>query len=119
ALGAAIVRGTQPASLTTTADAEKDVANYLKSYSIIDHRVFIYQSEEGGYSKISSRAKRAPSRGRYHISFEAVTRNTDKPITFSVNASDFAPISVTSRTLGYFQATATVKQYEIDAVLDK
>jgi len=119
ALGAAIVHGPQPPSLTTTADAEKDVANYLKSYSIIDHRVFIYQSEEGGYSKISSRAKRAPSRGLYHIRFEAVTRNTDKPVTFSVNVSDFAPVSATQRTLGYYEATGDVKTFEIDAVLDK
>ncbi len=119
ALGAAIVRGPRPASLTTTADAEKDVANYLKSYSIIDHRVFIYQSEEGGYSKISSRAKRTLSRGLYHIRFEAVTRNTDKPITFSVNVSDFAPISATQRTLGYYQATGEVKKFEITTVLDK
>jgi hypothetical protein len=119
ALNAAIVRGPKPESITTTADAEKDVANYLKSYSIIDHRVFIYQSEEGGYSKISSRAKRAPSRGLYHISFEAVTRNTDKPITFSVNVSDFAPISPTTRTLGFYEATGEVKKFEISTVLDK
>jgi hypothetical protein len=119
ALSAAIVHGPQPASVTLTADAEKDVSNYLKSYSILDHRVFIYQSEEGGYSKISSRAKRMPIRGLYHISFEAVTRNSDKPITFSVNVSDFAPISAISRTLGYYEATGEVKKFEIDAVLDK
>jgi hypothetical protein len=119
ALSAAIVHGPQPAIVTLTADAEKDVANYLKSYSIIDHRVFIYQSEEGGYSKISSRAKRVPTRGLYHISFDAVTRNSDKPITYSVNVSDFAPISALSRTLGYYDATGEVKKVEIDAVLDK
>jgi hypothetical protein len=119
ALGAAIVHGPQPPCATFTVDAEKDVQAYLKAYSIIDHRVFIYHSEEGGYSKISSRARRVPMRGLYHIRFEAVTRNTDRPITFSVTASDFAPVSALSRTLGYFDATGAVRTYEIDAVLEK
>lgn len=119
ALGAAIVHGPQPASATWTTTAEKDVEKYLKSYSIIDGRVFIYQSEEGGYSKISSRAKVVPSRGLYHVSFEAVTRNSDKPITFSVMASDFAPVSAISRTLGYYDAGAKVQRFEIDVVLNK
>jgi len=119
ALGAAIVRGAKPEEKTVTANAEKDVAGYLKSYSIIDHRVFIYQSEEGGYSKIASREKRAPSRGLYRLSFDAVTRNTDKPVTFSVNASDFAPVAAVSRTLGYWDATATVQTFEIETLLEK
>jgi hypothetical protein len=119
ALDAAIVHGTPPPTVTFTVDAEKDVQGYLKSYSIIDHRIFIYQSEEGGYSKISSRARRVPVRGLYHVTFEGVTRNTDQPITFSVTASDFAPVSALSRTLGYFDATSAVKTYEFDALLEK
>lgn len=119
ALDAAIVHGPQPPSVTFTVDAEKDVQNFLKSYSIIDHRIFIYQSEEGGYSKISSRARRVPARGLYHVRFEAVTRNTDQPVTFSVTASDFAPVSALSRTLGYFDAASTVRTYEFDALLEK
>src|SRR6185295_14360802 len=119
ALDAAIVKGPKPPEQTVTANLEKDVANYLKSYSIIDHRVFIYWSEEGGYSKIASREKRAPSRGLYRLRFDAVTRNTDKPVTFSVNASDFAPVAAVSRTLGYWDATATPKTYEIETLLER
>lgn len=118
-LDAAIVKGPKPEEKTVVATMDKDVQNYLKSYSVIDGRVFIYWSEEGGYSKIASREKRAPSRGIYRISFDVVTRNTDKPITFSVNASDFAPVSAVSRTLGYWDATATVKTVEIETVLER
>lgn len=119
ALGAAIVHGPKPEEHTVTASAEKDVSGYLKSYSIIDGRVFIYQSEEGGYSKISSREKRAPSRGLYRIRFDAVTRNTETPITFSVGASDFAPVAVVARTLGYFDATGTPRTFEFETLLEK
>ena len=119
ALDAAIVHGPKPEEKTVTASAEKDVSGYLKSYSILDGRVFIYQSEEGGYSKISSREKRAPSRGLYRIRFDAVTRNTERPITFSVGASDFAPVAVVARTLGYFDATSTPKTFEFEALLER
>jgi hypothetical protein len=120
ALDAALVRGPRPAVESFTVDSLKEVGPYLgqKLFAHEGGKIFTFLSEETSYSKISSRDRRVPLRGRYRIRFEAATRNAKEPIAFSITASDFAPVSASYRHLGYFEAEATSRVFEFEALLD-
>ncbi len=120
ALDEAIQTGPKPETKTVTTDSLYEVNQYLgKQYALIDGRVTAFLSDKGQYSKISTRKARLPERGRYRFKFSAAAVNTDEPITFSIDASDFNSVGAIHKTLGYFDATTEPRTFEIEAVLDE
>jgi hypothetical protein len=119
ALDAAIVTRDKPETKTWTVTAYKEVERYLEAgqYGWVDERVIAYMSNKSQYSKISTRLGRLPERGRYRFSWDAVAVNSDKPIVFSVNASDFNKVAASFTTLHYYEAPPKPKRFEFEAVL--
>lgn len=120
ALDEAIVHGESPKTETFTVDSLNEVERYLgKQYGLDDDRVVAYLTDKGQYSKISTRSKRLPKRGRFRFRFTAATHRSEEPIVFSVVASDFKGVGATYLNLGYFEAGPEPKTFEIEKVLDK
>lgn len=120
ALDHAVVHGDAPATETFTASSMDEVKPYFgKNYGYHDERIVAYLTDRTNYSKISTRSRRLPQRGRYRFKFTAAAHNSDKPIVFSIVASDFKSAGATYVDLGYFEAPLESKVFEIEAVLDK
>jgi hypothetical protein len=118
ALDHAIVHGDPPATEIITVSAVDEVKPYFgKQYGYHDKRIVAYLTERTNYSKISTRSHRLPKRGRYRFKFTAAAHNSDKPIVFSITASDFKSAGATYVDLGYFEAPPKPKTFEIEAVL--
>ncbi|MFT4548717.1 MAG: hypothetical protein ACI9MB_002670, partial [Verrucomicrobiales bacterium] len=116
----AVVHGDAPATETFTASSMDEVKPYFgKNYGYHDERIVAYLTDRTNYSKISTRSRRLPQRGRYRFKFTAAAHNSDKPIVFSIVASDFKSAGATYVDLGYFEAPLESKVFEIEAVLDK
>ncbi len=116
ALDAAIVHGDQPKQVTFTVDPGSEVKKDIpRFFTLVDGRTVIHTTDKGNYSKLSSREKRTPVAGRYRFRFEAATHNTEEPIVFSARVSDFHGLAATNIDLGYHEATATPRTFEIEA----
>ncbi len=120
-IDAAIVLEPKPETVTFTVDSLEEVQRYIDSklYGYVDGRVISYLTSRESYSKISTRKQRTVVRGRYRFNFSAVAHQSDKPLVFSVVASDFAPVTAKFHNLGYFEATPEPKEFVIEALLDE
>jgi len=120
ALDEAIRFGPPPETTTFTASSLHEVGPYLdKQYKLIDGRVTTYLTDRTQYSKISTRERRLPERGLYRFRFSAAAENSEKPIAFSVVASDFRSAGAIYKNLGYFEVGKEARDFEIETVLDK
>lgn len=121
ALDAAIVTGEKPKTETWTVDAMSEVEKYIKTgeFGYVDGRILTFVTTPGAdYSKISTRAKRPPVRGRYRFKFQAAAHDIPDLGFFTVTASGFAGASVRLRTLGYFEVGTEPKTFEIETVME-
>jgi len=115
ALDAAIVHGPQPPMTTFVVDPGSEVTKDIpKFYTRDQDRTVIHTTDNGNYSKLSTRPKRTPLAGRYRFRFEAATYNSPQPIVFNARVSDFHGLSATNIPLGYFEATSQPKRFEIE-----
>ena len=120
AVDAAIVTSARPKTETVTVDSLAEVQRYIDSgdFGYVDGRVVTYVTNDSTYSKISTRAKRTPVRGRYRFRFQAAAHNTNDLQFFTLSASNFAGVAATSKNLGYFEVGPEPKTFEVEAVLD-
>lgn len=120
AIEAAIVTRERPKTETFQVDSLAEVQRYIDEgqFGFVDGRVVTYLTNETSYSKLSTRARRVPVRGRYRFRFEAAAVGTEEPLVFSVTASDFASVSAAYRTLGYYEVGATPQTFEIEALME-
>lgn len=120
ALQAAIVEGARPQTESFKVNALQEVKAYLEqgTYSLLDDRVVIWVSDNSNYSKISTRSKRVPVRGRYRFEFQAAAYQASDPVAFSVTASTFDAKSPSFTNLGYFEAGPTPQTFTIEAELE-
>ncbi|HEV7281969.1 MAG TPA: DUF1592 domain-containing protein [Pirellulaceae bacterium] len=120
AIDAALVTGPRPETKTVVADSYDEVMQYVpKTFGRVDDRLVVYMNNATAYSKLSTRSKRLPVAGRYRFSFTAATHRSEKPIVFSVVASNFAGVGARSVPLGWYEATAEPKRFDIEADLDE
>jgi hypothetical protein len=120
AVDAALFVGERPETKTVVADSYDEVMPYVpKTFGRIDDRLVVYMNNVTDYSKLSTRSKRLPVAGRYRFSFTAATHRSAKPIVFSVVASNFAGVAARSAPLGWYEATAEPRRFDIEADLDK
>jgi len=126
AIDAAIVTGERPKTETFKVDSIREVKQYFAdgSYSLVDGRVVIFtSSDNSSYSKISTRDRRIPVRGRYRFRFQAAAHDAaahdaaDR-LWFTVSGSSFAGLEATHKNLGYYEVTAEPKMFEIEALLE-
>lgn len=116
AIDAAIVHGDQPKSTTFVVDPGSEVKNDIPKFYGVDHgRTVIYTTDNGNYSKLATREKRTATAGRYRFKFEAAAYRSPDPIIFNARVSDFDGLAATNINLGYFDATAKPKTFELEA----
>ena len=117
AIDAAIVTGERPKTDTWKTNALDEVKKYidLGDFGYVDGRVVLYTTDDGDYSKISTRAKRTSVRGNYHFKFQAAAQNTKDLQFFMITSSNFAGGGASSRNLGYFEVGPEPKTFEFDA----
>lgn len=116
AIDAATVHGDQPKSTTFVVDPGSEVKNDIpKFFGLENGRTVIYTTDNGNYSKLATREKRTPTAGRYRFKFEAATHHSSDPIIFNARVSDFDGLAATNINLGYFDATAKPKTFELEA----
>ena len=111
----------KPKTETFTVDSVKETKQYFGQgvYDYVDGRVVVHQSSDNSeYSKVSTRDKRVPVRGRYRIKFEAATFASPKPLCFTFTTSTFQSQGITQRNLGYYEVGADPQTFEIEAVMD-
>ncbi len=121
AINAAIVTGERPKTETFTVDSIREVQPYFAdgSYSLVDGRVVIFtSSDNSSYSKISTRDRRIPVRGRYRFRFQAATQDAESNLGFTVSGSSFSGLEATHQNLGYYEVSAEPKTFEIEALLE-
>jgi hypothetical protein len=121
AITAAIHTGERPKTETFTVDSIREVKPYFAdgSYSLVDGRVVIFtSSDNSSYSKISTRDRRIPVRGRYRFRFQAATQDSENNLGFTVSGSSFSGLEATHQNLGYYEVSAEPKTYEIEALLE-
>lgn len=120
AVDAAIVTTPQPKTETFTVDSLNEVKQYIDAgdFGYEDGRIVTYVTNSSDYSKISSRSKRTPVKGRYRIKFQAAASNTTDLQFFTLTASNFAGVASVSKNLGYFEVGPEPKTFELEAVLD-
>ena len=121
ALDAAIVTGEKPKSETWTVDALPEVQRYIDTgeFGYVDGRIVTFvTTPNADYSKIATRSKRPPVRGRYHFKFTAAAQDIPDLGFFMVTASNFAGATTRSRALGYFEVGPEPKTFEIEAVME-
>lgn len=115
ALDAAIVHGDQPKQQTFVVDPGSEVKKDIpKFFGLDDGRTVMYTTDNGNYSKLATREKRTPLAGKYRFKFDAATLNSPTPIVFNARVSDFHGNAATNINLGYFEATAKPKSFEIE-----
>ncbi len=119
AIDAAIVHGERPKTSTFTVDPINEIKKDIpRVYGLDDgRRSVIYTTDNGNYSKIATREKRVPVAGRYRFRFESATHASPHPLAFNARISDFHGIAPTNLNLGYFEAQAEPKMFEIEAVV--
>jgi mono/diheme cytochrome c family protein len=119
ALDAAIVTGEQPKTETWTVDALSEVKKYIDTgeFGYVDGRIVTFVTNDGDYSKISTRAKRPKVRGRYRLKFQAASQETGELGFFMISASHFGP-GAKNRNVGYFECGPEPKTFEVETVLD-
>ncbi|MES2569838.1 MAG: DUF1592 domain-containing protein [Verrucomicrobiota bacterium] len=120
AINVAIVTGERPKMETWTTDSLSEVQQYIDAgdFGYVDGRIVTYVSDQSDYSKISTRARRTPVRGRYRFKFQAATHNTSELGFFTVSASNFAGVASKARNLGYFEVGPEPKTFVFEAMLD-
>lgn len=118
ALEEAIVEGERPESKVVTASAIPETKRYWgKGFGYHDGHVFGYLTSKTSYSKIATRRERVKVRGKYRFKFTAMTRNTDKPVVFSLVRSGHNA-NTESTHIGYYEAEETPKLFEIEYMMD-
>jgi hypothetical protein len=118
AIDAAIVLGERPQTTTFTVDPVNEIKKDIpRQYGLDAGRSVIYTTDNGNYSKIATREKRISVAGRYRFRFESATHFSPDPIVFNARVSDFHGIAATNIDLGYFEAEAKPKMFEIEAVV--
>ncbi|MCE9608562.1 MAG: DUF1592 domain-containing protein [Planctomycetia bacterium] len=120
-IDAAITLGERPKTETFQVDAIDEVKQYFGqgTYDFVDERIVIHTSSDNSeYSKVSTRSKRVPTRGKYRFRFQAATFASPSPLCFTVTASTFDAHGVTQRNLGYFEVGAEPKTFEIETTMD-
>ncbi len=119
AIGAAIVHGERPETSTFTVDPINEIKKDIpRVYGLDDgRRSVIYTTDDGTYSKIATREKRVPVAGRYRFRFESATHHSPEPLVFNARVSDFHGVAATNIDLGFFEAEAKPKMFEIEAVV--
>ncbi|MDB6173983.1 MAG: hypothetical protein JWL59_3294 [Chthoniobacteraceae bacterium] len=120
AVDMALVTGDRPTTETWTTDSLSEVQPYIDAgdFGYVDGRIVTYVADQSDYSKISTRAKRTPVRGRYRFQFQAATQNTTEPGFFTLSASNFAGVASKAQNLGYFEVGPEPRTFTIEAVLD-
>lgn len=120
AIDAAIVTGDRPKTETWKVNSLRELQRYIDGgdFGYVDGRVVTYTTNNTDYSKISTREKRTPVRGRYRFKFQAAAHNTAELGFFAVQASNFAGVASVPKNLGYFEVGPEPKTFEIEAVLD-
>jgi len=111
----------RPKTETFTVDSVKETKQYFGQgvYDFVDGRVVVHMSSDNSeYSKVSTRDKRVPVRGRYRIKFEAATFASPKPLCFTFTTSTFQSQGITQRNLGYYEVGAEPQTFEIEATMD-
>ena len=119
AIDAAIVTGERPKTETWKTNALDEVKKYidLGDYGSVDGRVVLYTTDDGDYSKISTRAKKTSVRGRYRFRFQAAAQNTPDLQFFMLTSSNFAGVGASSRNLGYFEVGPEPKMFEVETLM--
>ena len=118
ALGEALVEGDRPERKVVTASSIKETKRYWGGgYGYHEGHVFGYLTSKTSYSKIATRQERAKLRGKYRYKFTAMTRNTDKPVAFSLVRSGHNA-TTESETLGYFEAHAKPEEFALEVMMD-
>ena len=118
AIDGAIIHGERPRTSTFTVDPVNEIKKDIpRSFGLDDGRSVIYTTDVGNYSKIATREKRVPVAGRYRFRFESAAHHSPEPIVFNARISDFDGIAATNIDLGFFEAEAKPKMFEIEAVV--
>ncbi len=121
AIDAAIVTSERPKTETFKVDSIREVKPYFAdgSYSLVDDRVVIFtSSDNSSYSKISTRDRRIPVRGRYRFRFQAAAHDSADRLWFTVSGSNFSGLEATHKNLGYYEVSKEPKMFEIEALLE-
>ena len=120
AIDAAMVSGEQPEVQTWQTSAKSDVANYIPdNFRLVNDHIVMFTSNNTQYSKVSTRAKRIPQRGRYRFEFTAFAHNSREPRVFSLLASNFAGAAAVYVPLGYFEAPPELTRFALEFELDQ
>jgi Protein of unknown function (DUF1592)/Protein of unknown function (DUF1588)/Protein of unknown function (DUF1585)/Protein of unknown function (DUF1587)/Protein of unknown function (DUF1595) len=118
AIDAAIVHGERPKTYTFSVDPVTEIKKDIpRSFGLDNGRSVIYTTDVGNYSKIATREKRIPVAGRYRFRFEAATHHSQEPLVFNARVSDFDGVAATNIDLGFIEAEAKPKMFEIEAVV--
>lgn len=118
ALDAAIVRGPRPQTTTFTVDPGSEIKKDIpQHFGLVDGRSILYTSDRGNYSKLATRQKRVTIPGKYRFKFTAASHFSPDPIVFNPRISDFHGLAATNINLGYYEATAEPKVFELEAVV--
>ena len=119
ALGEAMVEGERPEIKVVTASSVPETKMYWgKGFGFHDEHVFGYITSKTSYSKIATRRERVKVRGKYRFKFTAMTRNTDKPVVFSLVRSGHNA-NTESTHMGYFEAHGKPKVFEVEYMMDR
>jgi len=122
AIDEAIVEEERPKTETFTVDSVRETKPYFGqgTYDYVDGRVVLHTSADNAdYSKIATRDKRVPLRGRYRFRFQAAAHDSPVPLSFTVTAALFATQGVTQRNVGYFEVGTEPKTFEIETTMEK
>jgi hypothetical protein len=122
AIDEAIVEEARPKTETFTVDSVRETKQYFGqgTYDYVDGRVVLHTSADNAdYSKISTRDKKVPLRGRYRFRFQTAAHDSPVPLSFTVTAALFAPQGVIQKNVGYFEVGAEPKTFEIVTTMEK
>ncbi len=109
AINEAIATGKRPETITATVDSFHEIKPYVgKNYDIVDGRAAVFTASKQTYSKISTRAYRVKTRGRYRFTFELAAVNSDEPMAVLASADE---------TDFYLDATKDARQFTREAIL--
>ena len=115
------VEAARPKTETFKVDSVKETKPYFGQgvYDFVDGRVVVHMSSDNSdYSKVSTRERRVPVRGKYRFKFQAATVNSEKPLCFTVTEQTGQPLGVAQKNLGYFEVGAEPQTFEIETTME-